>query len=95
MRRDIVLNTRNKQVYCRQCDLEDFDNIRAFVQKLSKGGRLRCNFPYWSIQTKEKCCCCTSGKFELDRIDGVVHNAAMMDAERRVNKVRVFHTARF
>ncbi|VDO85991.1 unnamed protein product [Heligmosomoides polygyrus] len=62
VRRDIVLNTRNKQVYCRQCDLEDFDNIRAFVQKLSKG------------------------KFELDRIDGVVHNAAMMDAERRVNK---------
>ncbi|KAK6039919.1 hypothetical protein COOONC_22576 [Cooperia oncophora] len=64
VRRDIVLNTRNKQVYCRQCDLEDFDNIRAFVQKLSKG------------------------KFELDRIDGLVHNAAMMDAERKVNKVR-------
>ncbi|PIO63606.1 hypothetical protein TELCIR_14791 [Teladorsagia circumcincta] len=62
VRRDIVLNTRNKQVYCRQCDLEDFDNIRAFVQKLSKG------------------------KFELDRIDGLVHNAAMMDAERKVNK---------
>ncbi|KAK5974630.1 DeHydrogenases Short chain [Trichostrongylus colubriformis] len=62
VRRDIVLNTRNKQVYCRQCDLEDFDNIRTFVQKLSKG------------------------KFELDRIDGLVHNAAMMDAERKVNK---------
>ncbi|KIH43942.1 hypothetical protein ANCDUO_26045, partial [Ancylostoma duodenale] len=62
VRRDIVLNTRNKQVYCRQCDLEDFDSIRNFVQKLCKG------------------------KFELDRIDGVVHNAAMMDAERKVNK---------
>ncbi|KAJ1349370.1 Riboflavin biosynthesis protein RibBA [Parelaphostrongylus tenuis] len=62
VRRDIVLATRNKQVYCRQCNLEDFDSIRAFVQKLSKG------------------------KFELDRIDGVVHNAAMMDSERKVNK---------
>lgn len=30
-----------------------------------------------------------SGKFELDRIDGIVHNAAMMDAERKVNKVSV------
>ncbi|CAI5453244.1 unnamed protein product [Caenorhabditis angaria] len=62
VRRDIVLNTRNKQVYCRQCDLEDFDSIRTFVQKLSKG------------------------KFELDRIDGIVHNAAMMSNERKVNK---------
>ncbi|CAB60405.3 Retinol dehydrogenase 13 [Caenorhabditis elegans] len=62
VRRDIVLNTRNKQVYCRQCDLEDFDSIRTFVQKLSKG------------------------KFELDRIDGIVHNAAMMQSERAVNK---------
>ncbi|CAD6198363.1 unnamed protein product [Caenorhabditis auriculariae] len=62
VRRDIVLSTRNKQVYCRQCDLEDFDSIRAFVQKLSKG------------------------KFELDRIDGVVHNAATMSGERQVNK---------
>ncbi|CAL2047505.1 unnamed protein product [Caenorhabditis brenneri] len=62
VRRDIVLNTRNKQVYCRQCDLEDFDSIRTFVQKLSKG------------------------KFELDRIDGIVHNAAMMQSERKVNK---------
>ncbi|CAI4225321.1 unnamed protein product [Auanema sp. JU1783] len=62
VRRDIVLNTRNKQVYCRQCDLEDFDSIRSFVQKVSKG------------------------KFELDRIDGIVHNAAIMTPERIVNK---------
>ncbi|VDK45982.1 unnamed protein product, partial [Cylicostephanus goldi] len=62
VRRDIVLSTRNKQVYCRQCDLEDFDSVRTFVQKASKG------------------------KYELDRIDGVVHNAAMMDAKRKVNK---------
>uniref|UniRef100_A0A1I7XPA3 Retinol dehydrogenase 14 n=1 Tax=Heterorhabditis bacteriophora TaxID=37862 RepID=A0A1I7XPA3_HETBA len=63
VRRDIVLNTRNKQVYCRQCDLEDFESIRTFVLKLSKG------------------------KFELDRIDGVIYNAAMMDTDRKVNKV--------
>ncbi|PAV72457.1 hypothetical protein WR25_02644 [Diploscapter pachys] len=36
-RRDIVLATRNKQVYCRQCDLEDFDSIRQFVQKMCHG----------------------------------------------------------
>ncbi|WKY09236.1 hypothetical protein Q1695_001974 [Nippostrongylus brasiliensis] len=68
VRRDIVLSTRNKQVYCRQCDLEDFDSIRAFVQKLCKG------------------------KFELDRIDGVVHNAAMMDAERKEGIERTLAT---
>ncbi|GMT11757.1 hypothetical protein PFISCL1PPCAC_3054, partial [Pristionchus fissidentatus] len=62
VRRDIVLSTRNKQVYCRQCDLADFDSIVSFVAKLSKG------------------------KFELDRIDGVVHNAAVMQGERAVNK---------
>lgn len=62
VRRDIVLNTRNKQVYCRQCDLSDFDSVLSFVSKLSKG------------------------KFELDRIDGVVHNAAVMEGERSVNK---------
>ncbi|GMR57192.1 hypothetical protein PMAYCL1PPCAC_27387, partial [Pristionchus mayeri] len=28
----------------------------------------------------------SKGKFELDRIDGVVHNAAVMDSERKVNK---------
>ncbi|PAV90845.1 hypothetical protein WR25_04854 [Diploscapter pachys] len=65
-RRDIVLATRNKQVYCRQCDLEDFDSIRQFVQKMCHG------------------------KFELDRIDGVVHNAAMMTDKRKVNKVVFF-----
>ncbi|CAJ0586042.1 unnamed protein product, partial [Mesorhabditis spiculigera] len=62
VRRDVVLETRNKQVYCRQCDLEDFDSIRNFVAKLSKG------------------------KFELDRIDGVLHNAAMMQTQRDINK---------
>ncbi|GMS81203.1 hypothetical protein PENTCL1PPCAC_3378 [Pristionchus entomophagus] len=62
VRRDIVLNTRNKQVYCRQCDLSDFDSVVTFVSKLSKG------------------------KFELDRIDGIIHNAAVMENERRVNK---------
>ena len=37
VRRDIVLSTRNKQVFCRQCDLSDFDSIRNFVSKLSEG----------------------------------------------------------
>ncbi|GMR59795.1 hypothetical protein PMAYCL1PPCAC_29990, partial [Pristionchus mayeri] len=62
VRRDIVMETRNKQVYCRQCDLSDFDSIVSFVSKLYKG------------------------KFELDRIDGVVHNAAVMEPWRKLNK---------
>ncbi|TKR69710.1 hypothetical protein L596_021830 [Steinernema carpocapsae] len=37
IRRDIVLSTRNKQVFCRQCDLSDFDSIRNFVSKLCAG----------------------------------------------------------
>ncbi len=37
VRRDIVLSTRNKQVYCRQCDLTDFDSVRQFVSKIYKG----------------------------------------------------------
>ncbi|KAE9550805.1 hypothetical protein FO519_005977 [Halicephalobus sp. NKZ332] len=62
VRRDIVLSTRNKQIFCRQCDLSDFDSIRSFVAKLSQG------------------------KFELDRIDGVVNNAATMDDKRKLSK---------
>ncbi|CEF61007.1 Dehydrogenase/reductase SDR family member 12 [Strongyloides ratti] len=37
VRRDIVLATRNKQVYCRRLDLEDFDNVQNFVENISKG----------------------------------------------------------
>ena len=62
VRRDIVLSTRNKQIFCRQCDLADFDSIRTFVTKLSQG------------------------KFELDRIDGIVNNAAVMDDKRKLAK---------
>uniref|UniRef100_A0AC35EVH5 Uncharacterized protein n=1 Tax=Panagrolaimus sp. PS1159 TaxID=55785 RepID=A0AC35EVH5_9BILA len=62
VRRDIVLSTRNKQVFCRQCDLADFDSIKNFVEKLSEG------------------------KFALDRIDGIINNAATMDSKRKVTK---------
>ncbi|MFH4976669.1 hypothetical protein AB6A40_003378 [Gnathostoma spinigerum] len=68
VRRDIVLSTRNKQVYCRQCDMEDFDSIRTFVSKLSHG------------------------KFEVDRIDGIVYNAATMEPDRSVNKLGIERT---
>lgn len=37
VRRDIVLGTRNKQVFCRQCDLSDPQSVEAFVSKLCKG----------------------------------------------------------
>ena len=49
-RRDIVLATRNKQVYCRQCDLEDFDSIRQFVQKMCHG---------WNVAYRRKTNKCT------------------------------------
>ncbi len=69
-RRDIVVETKNRQVFCRQCDLADPESIRAFVAKLSHGD-------------------CASrgengvaGKFELDRIDGLVNNAAVLDPSR-------------
>lgn len=62
VRRDIVLNTNNRQVYCRHCDLTDSESVRNFVAKVSKG------------------------KFKLDRIDGVLLNAATMEPSRNVNK---------
>lgn len=61
-RRNVVLRTRNKHVYCRQCDLSDPESIRTFASKIAHG------------------------KFELDRIDGILHNAATMEPERKVNK---------
>ncbi|XP_023335036.1 retinol dehydrogenase 13-like [Eurytemora carolleeae] len=35
-REEIVLESRNKFVYCRQCDLASFSSIRNFVSELSK-----------------------------------------------------------
>uniref|UniRef100_A0A914HEA1 Uncharacterized protein n=1 Tax=Globodera rostochiensis TaxID=31243 RepID=A0A914HEA1_GLORO len=37
VRRDIVLNTRNKKVFCRMCDLSDMESVHQFVQKMTKG----------------------------------------------------------
>lgn len=39
VRRDIVLATKNKQIYCRRLDLEDFDSVERFVSKLSTGAQ--------------------------------------------------------
>ncbi|KAI1730094.1 short chain dehydrogenase domain-containing protein [Ditylenchus destructor] len=61
-RRDIVIQSRNKEVYCRQCDLSDFDSIKTFVDKLYKG------------------------KIQIDRVDGLVNNAAMVTPKRQVNR---------
>uniref|UniRef100_A0A914VFA0 Uncharacterized protein n=1 Tax=Plectus sambesii TaxID=2011161 RepID=A0A914VFA0_9BILA len=36
-RRDIVLGTGNKQIYCRQVDLSSYESIRNFVAKLTSG----------------------------------------------------------
>lgn len=36
-RRDITLKTKNKQVYCRQLDLSNFDSIKNFVEKIEHG----------------------------------------------------------
>lgn len=36
VRREIVLDTRNKYVYCRKCDLGSFNSIRDFVNQFNK-----------------------------------------------------------
>jgi short-subunit dehydrogenase len=36
-RRDITLQTKNKQVFCRQLDLTNFESIRDFVVKIDGG----------------------------------------------------------
>uniref|UniRef100_A0A0N5BC60 Retinol dehydrogenase 13 n=1 Tax=Strongyloides papillosus TaxID=174720 RepID=A0A0N5BC60_STREA len=68
VRRDIVLATKNKNVYCRGLDLEDFDSVENFVKKISKG------------------------QHEIDRIDGLVNNAAIMERNREVNKAGIEKT---
>ncbi|KAI6185763.1 Oxidoreductase, short chain dehydrogenase/reductase family protein [Aphelenchoides besseyi] len=65
VRRNIVLATKNKQVFCRTCDLSDFESIKEFVAKV------------------------TAGKFALDRIDGLINNAATMDGKREVTKMGI------
>lgn len=35
-RKEIVLESANKHVYCRECDLASFDSIREFVKKFKK-----------------------------------------------------------
>jgi NAD(P)-dependent dehydrogenase (short-subunit alcohol dehydrogenase family) len=62
VRRDIVIASKNKQVYCRICDLSDFENVRHFALRTYKG------------------------KIALDRIDGIVNNAAELLPKREVNK---------
>uniref|UniRef100_A0A0K0FF79 Dehydrogenase/reductase SDR family member 12 (inferred by orthology to a human protein) n=1 Tax=Strongyloides venezuelensis TaxID=75913 RepID=A0A0K0FF79_STRVS len=68
VRRDIVLATRNKKVYCRGLDLQDFDSVEKFVKNISYG------------------------KSEIERIDGLVNNAAIIERNREVNKVGIEKT---
>lgn len=37
MRREIVVQSRNKYVYCRKCDLASQESIRKFVKQFKKG----------------------------------------------------------
>jgi NAD(P)-dependent dehydrogenase (short-subunit alcohol dehydrogenase family) len=52
-RKEIVLETLNKKVFCRECDLADFNSIRKFVKDfqqeeskldvlVNNGGIMRC-----------------------------------------------------
>lgn len=36
-RRKIVLETKNKYIYCRKCDLASQESIRKFVEQFKKG----------------------------------------------------------
>lgn len=44
-RQDIVLETRNKYIYCRKCDLASQESIRKFVEQFKKG-----NYKYIYLQ---------------------------------------------
>uniref|UniRef100_A0A0N4Z8P0 Retinol dehydrogenase 13-like n=1 Tax=Parastrongyloides trichosuri TaxID=131310 RepID=A0A0N4Z8P0_PARTI len=68
VRRDIVIGTKNKKVFCRKLDLSDFDSVETFVQKVCKG------------------------EFELDRIDGVINNAAVIEGVKSVNNLGIEKT---
>ena len=35
-RREIVLDTRNKYIYCRKCDLNSFNSVREFVNQFNE-----------------------------------------------------------
>ena len=35
-RREIVLDTRNKYIYCRKCDLNSFYSVREFVNQFNE-----------------------------------------------------------
>ena len=35
-RREIVLESQNKYVYCRKCDLSSFESVRNFVKQFSE-----------------------------------------------------------
>ncbi|KAI6237948.1 GOLD domain-containing protein [Aphelenchoides besseyi] len=65
VRRNIVLATKNKQIFCRMVDLSDFESIKEFAAKV------------------------TAGKIALDRIDGLINNAATMDGKREVTKMGI------
>jgi len=52
-RKEIILETKNKNIYCRECDLADFDSIRSFAGQfnneekkldilINNGGIMRC-----------------------------------------------------
>lgn len=41
VRQELVLESANKFVYCRQCDLASFKSIRKFADRFNAGNLLR------------------------------------------------------
>ncbi|VDN02383.1 unnamed protein product [Thelazia callipaeda] len=68
LRRNLVIKTKNVDIYCRRLDLEDFDSVRDFVFKLD------------------------TGKDKLEKIDGVVYSAAVIESTRQTNKHHIERT---
>lgn len=77
-RRDITLSTKNKQVFCRQLDISNFESIKNFVEKIESG-----KIPSPLSRRHD---ILVLGQFRLERIDGLVHNAGVMDPTRIVHK---------
>lgn len=38
VRQEIVMESSNKYVYCRKCDLASMESIRQFAKRFSEGG---------------------------------------------------------